>query len=512
MHFFPKAMSEQGDVRCWEIVFEGVTEPPTMAQALENSLFFQRCVAPKSVEVANGSVVILFISRLSRQEIVKKCIQTFPKCGSFAKYRVADKGPTSSNSGRQAGSEQPPGPAHSAPAPETTLARRSGVEDIKQLAAGLSPAECHSLAVFFGLKYLHHAQVSTVGVTATILAQKRAAAHVFAEAPATEWRRLLTKYSAKAAPPQGAKCDCRCGCGEFSGSVEMCGSCHRMCCLHCRPANVAGAYAANAALQPYFIRSNFAPDGWAPVCHHCTRAPKYTALPLKPPHPMDGLMWYFGAPYEEPATCFDRRERPCRWCNPNRDTKLDPVLLDITEVYKEERLENTTRHVRLPGWETAFTVQAVLGGKDGSQETVCINLFAFVMNQGWRAHSVVKYIKDDWLAQPQNQEKIGPVLHPHPLPDVVPSPPSPPSPWRLDDSTVSIEEVPDSGRDDEMAAMRAEVRRREAELPESDEDNESDFEEIIQAVKRRCRRDSSELLAFLHDASGHAAQPSSASS
>ena len=134
-------MTEQGDARCWEIVFEGVTEPPTMAQALEKSLFFQRCVAPKSVEVAIGSVVILFVSRLCRQEIVKKCSQTFPKCGSFAKYRVADKGPTatSSNSGRQAGSEQPPGPAHSAPAPETTLARHSGVEDIKQLAAGLPP-------------------------------------------------------------------------------------------------------------------------------------------------------------------------------------------------------------------------------------------------------------------------------------------------------------------------------------------------------------------------------------
>jgi len=82
----------------------------------------------------------------------------------------------------------------------------------------------------------------------------------------------------------------------------------------------------------------------------------------------------------------------------------------------------------------------------------------------------------------------------------------------LDDSTVSIEEVLDSGQDDEMAAMRAEVRRQEAELPESDEDNEADFEEIIQTVKRRRRKDSSDLLALLLDAPGHAAQPSSASS
>ena len=172
-----------------------------------------------------------------------------------------------------------------------------------------------------------------------------------------------------------------------------------MCSLHCHPAGSQDK--ANAALQPYFVRCNFAPDGWAGVCHHCAGAPKYTALPLKPPSPMDGLMWYFGAPYEEPANDFDWRDRPCRWCNPNRDTKLDPVLLHIAEVYKEDRLENTTRQVRPPSWETAFTVHAVLGGKDGSQETVRINLFAFVMNQAWRAHSVVKYIKDAWLAQPQ---------------------------------------------------------------------------------------------------------------
>ena len=156
-------------------------------------------------------------------------------------------------------------------------------------------------------------------------------------------------------------------------------------------------------------------------------------------------------------------------------------------------------------------MQAVLGGKDGSQETVRINLFAFVMNQAWRAHSVVKYIKDDWLAQPQSHEKIGPVLRPQALPNVVPSPPSPPSPWRLEDSTVSIEEVPDSGRDDEMAAMRAEVRRREAELPESDEDNEADFEEILQAVKRR-RNPDPLALSLGASRSGHAAQPSSVSS
>ena len=267
----------------------------------------------------------------------------------------------------------------------------------------------------------------------------------------------------------------------------MCRACNRLCCSHCHPAQPQDK--TSVAMRPYFARINVEFGGWAPVCHQCTGARKYTAIPLQPPRPMDGLVWYFGAPYEEPEHDFDRKDRLCRWCNPNRDTTLDPVLLDIIEVHKTERLEKATRQARPSGWETAFSVAAVLGGKDGSQATVRINLFAFVMNQGWRAHSVVKYIKDDWLAQPQNQEKIGPVLHPHPLPDVVPSPPSPPSPWRLDDSTVSIEEVPDSGRDDEMAAMRAEVRRREAALPDTKEDDkaalEAEWEDIERFLKRK---------------------------
>ena len=461
-----------------------------MKQKLEASPFFRRCAVPKSTTITEDRVVLTFMAALARQDVVKKCTQTFRTYGSYQNYAVVSKETPASGSQEAGSGQPPPGPAHSAAAPEATLARRSGVEDIKQLAAGLSPAECHSLAVFFGLRYIQHAQVSTVGITATILAQKRAAAHVFAEAPATEWRRLLTEYSTKAAPLQGTRCSCRCGCSVFSGSAGMCFccfSCYRVCCLHCHPAWFADV--ANAALQPYFVRNSDAPDGRVPVCHHCARQPKYTALPLEPPSPMDGLMWYFGAPYEEPAHDFDRWYRPCRWCNPSRDTKLDPMLLDIAEVYKDERLENTTRQVRPPGWETAFSVQAVLGGKDGSQETVRINLFSFVMNPTWRAHPIVKYIKDDWLALPQNHEKIGPVLRPQALPKVVPSPPSPPSPHVLEESTVSIEEVPDGDRNDEMAAMRAEVRRREAELPESDEDNEAEREEILQALKRRRKED-----------------------
>ena len=84
----------------------------------------------------------------------------------------------------------------------------------------------------------------------------------------------------------------------------------------------------------------------------------------------------------------------------------------------------------------------------------------------------------------------------------------------MEDFTISIQEVPDSGRDDEMAAMRAEVRRREAELPESDEDNEAEREEILQALKRRRKEDPVALATRLLSTPGssHDAQPSSGSS
>ena len=269
----------------------------------------------------------------------------------------------------------------------------------------------------------------------------------------------------------------------------MCRCCTRMCCSHCHPAQSQDN--TSVAMRPYFARINVEFGGWAPVCHQCTGARKYTAIPLQPPRPMDGLEWYFGAPYEETERDFDRKDRPCRWVNPNRDTSLDPMLLDIIEVHKMERLEDVTRQARPSGWETAFSVEAVLGGKDGSQATVRINLFAFVMNPAWRAHSVVKYIKDDWVVQQQNHEKIGKVLHPVLFPQAVPrgraSPKNRRRAYVVEESTVSIEELPDGDGDNEMAAMRAEVRRREAALPKEDDTAalDAEWEKLQPFLKRR---------------------------
>jgi hypothetical protein len=161
-------------------------------------------------------------------------------------------------------------------------------------------------------------------------------------------------------------------------------------------------------------------------------------------------------------------------------------------------------------------VRTILGGKDGSQVTVRINLFSFMMTETWRAHPVVKYIKDDWLAQPQNHEYVGRVLNPPALPQVAPSPPSPPSPY-MQESTVTIEEVPGGDNDDVLDEMRAEMRRREAELPESDEDDEAEWEELRQSLQRRGMERTEDPLAlatrlFGAARSRHAAQPCPGSS
>ena len=433
-----------------------------MKSKLERCLFYHCATAP-SVHVRGDNVVFSFTAAKQRSHIMTMCCGTFKNSGSYQSHEVADKGAADTDAATNTAVPV----SGDATAPEATLARRSGVEDIKQLAAGLSAAECHSLSVFFGLKYLQRAHAPTLGVTATILVQKSAAAHVFAEASASEWQRLLTEYSAKVAPPQGCKCKCRCGCSALSASCVFCLRCQRPCCQHCHPASCQGK--ASAALQPYFARSDFARDGLTPICHHCAGAPKYSVIPLKPPRHMDGLMWYFGAPHEEPKDDFDRRDRPCRWCNPNRNPNMDPMLLDIVEVSKDERFENTTRHVRPPAWESAFTVAALLGSKDGSERIVHINLFSFVMNQVWRSHPVVKYIRDDWLARPESHDYVGNVLKPPPLPPVAAlSLPSPSSP--VLESTVTVEDVTGDG---------------EEETCESDKDKEAEFEELRRSLQQR---------------------------
>ena len=67
--------------------------------------------------------------------------------------------------------------------PNLILAKRTTVADIKELAAGLTQAECHSLAVYFALCGVQPVQDSAA---AAILEVKRQAATAF-KSPVGSW-------------------------------------------------------------------------------------------------------------------------------------------------------------------------------------------------------------------------------------------------------------------------------------------------------------------------------------
>ena len=67
----------------WEVTFEGVGSPQEMKQKLEASPFFRRCAVPKSITITEDHVVLTFMAALARQDVVKKCTQTFRTYGSY---------------------------------------------------------------------------------------------------------------------------------------------------------------------------------------------------------------------------------------------------------------------------------------------------------------------------------------------------------------------------------------------------------------------------------------------
>ena len=60
---------------------------------------------------------------------------------------------------------------------------------------------------------------------------------------------------------------------------------------------------------------------------------------------------------------------------------MDPTLVDIVEVRQIVYTTNDTKQLRPPGWETAFTVSAILGDSSGGSMGMIINLYSFMMNR-----------------------------------------------------------------------------------------------------------------------------------
>jgi len=353
---------------------------------------------------------------MTKNAVQKKCTETFRKYGAFQSSVVEALTPA------QAPQSDPvPLPAVEVPAvvPVETLAIRSGVEAIKDMVKDLTPPECHAVAVYAALQSIRGAPMTHQLVTKNMF-EKNAAAHIFSHIGAPLWNQYLAPHAAKATPPQGITCNCFCGCKIFTGYAYKCPMCNRLVCAHCHPTKNR-PYTDPTTLPQFYkeyvnhgINIGEKHGGKVALCHNCAELPKYWDVPLDEPMPINGIKWYFNWPQHQ------NQGGPIDWVNPNRDVRMDPELLDITEVYKCKALLNKKRLVRPMLWESAFTVHCILAAPDGSSIAVAINLFCFNMNKQWKSHNIIKYITD-WVSNSDTarDKYIGYVLN---APDNIPEP------------------------------------------------------------------------------------------
>jgi hypothetical protein len=223
--------------------------------------------------------------------------------------------------------------------------------------------DCQILATYFAGKYSSKVVVHTPN--AKLLVAKLAAAPVFLE-PAANWKELLGAHSGRSGKPLGVTCNCKCGCNCSTSSTRGCGACFKMCCGNC------------------LARTN----SDVPRCHVCLKLPKLDGQ-LEPPSPTCGLRWYFNHP-------CDAREFPDILCNPNRDTNLDPPLVEVIQLSKCRWLEKDGRNVRPYNWESAFRIQVHLADADGGVVLVNMSYFCFIMNPKWNRDPIVNFV-EKWL-------------------------------------------------------------------------------------------------------------------
>ena len=388
----------------WVVTFHTMPKLDEMKIALERSLFYIRLTGPKSVVAVDSRLVFSFTAKLTRQDVTKACGQQFKNCGVFAGHTIVK--------GEAVNAEVvPPTASSSTTLPPTasssnTLAVRNRVADIQRIAGGLTAAENHSLALFFGMQYVAAQRVSPArDQSVRMLVDKVAAAETFAR-PVAEWPRLLDEWSARVLPLRSVTCVCTCGCRTRScpEGVNRCVSCDAVCCYQCHPLHIR----TDDVKKIYRTSVNTFFEDTDRCCHKCARAPKLDT-PAKPPSIERGFDWYFHFPWE-PEGPFIHRHRPLRWMGTNRDTNMDPALVDVVEVRQTEFLKNDTKKLRPPGWETSFTVCAMLCDSVDGRMMATMNLHSFMMNPTWRNHFKIRYIEDEWVVQTKNHQYFGEVI------------------------------------------------------------------------------------------------------
>ena len=224
------------------------------------------------------------------------------------------------------------------------VALRSSVDDIKRMARNLSRSEMHALAVWCAMQY--SPQVGQFRAAAELIEVKTRASSVFGF-PAHQWETMLAEHAnqttGRVLGVNVFRCGCSCGCQAVHGCGIACMSCGRWnICSNCKPRD------ADA-----FVRMSRGALREMEVCHECAGRPRLVGKPLDPPQLLGGLQWYFNYPYEGIPPV------PKAWYTRNRNAELDPLLLDIEEIYKRRELVNRSRRTLPVDWQLAFDVIAV---------------------------------------------------------------------------------------------------------------------------------------------------------
>ena len=233
-----------------QLLFVQADNATSLAHKLADSMFFKRNGGVPVVE--NHNVRCSFGNPVSRQKLLQACSENFKKYQAkdatlkYAQHCVVEPPPTEAAPVEPAPAE--PAPAEAAPSvapPNLILAKRTSVADIKELAVGLTQAECHSLAVYFALCGVQPVQDSAV---AAILEVKRQESAAF-KSPAGSWVSEMQKHTpVSLSPPVGKQCECRCGCTNLVSQLFMCmprsggyqaaacigGKQYRLVCVQCR--------------------------------------------------------------------------------------------------------------------------------------------------------------------------------------------------------------------------------------------------------------------------------------
>ena len=409
-----------------ELHFNRAADPNALAAKLNGSLFFRRNQGVATVHGCN--LHCSFEGAISKQKLMQACAETFRRWAkdaslAYEEHHVVEERPAAAQS---AASMPEAGSADQ-------VARRTGVEDVKAMAQGMTRSECHSLAVYFALLAAEPAQGDDE--MGAILAWKLRASQAFL-GPVANWASEIEKH-VPAVQPLLSACQCRCGCPNLAVTLTWCMGLLGKLRPECNHADGRRAVCAQCLHDS------------GVCCHVCARTPKHTGLmappvPKKPEVPID---WYFNTPIDKP------------WVAKTRDTALDPKLVRIDEVFKNSVISSAkSRSVRPHGWQRSLVARCVLADPFGGQHVARIQWPALLQNATWAKMDVVQYVQD-WL--PNNLGYIGAILHPQPRMAYVAPMPAPTTPWTFEDSTVQIEEVAEGAlSEDDRLEVQAPLGRQ----------------------------------------------------